>query len=1299
MKSHRLFSLGLAMLLQVMPLSRVFFAVAPAAGSSYAIIAMWLGGAAALLGSVDAVSGASSISVSPSTGTVGTPYSGAVQYSGSHASSAKSWQLTKNWLGNQSGCNSAYEIAPGLWLTNSGSYLVRVGGTPTASGTYSFTLKIFEKSGCGSGNTDTRTASITISGGVVVTPPGITTQPTNRTVTAGTNTSLSVVATGTAPLVYQWRRSSTNLAGATSATLSFTNITLGQAGNYDVIITNAAGSITSSVAVLTVNPAPVAPSITTQPTNQTVFVGANVTFSVTATGTAPLLYQWRRSSTNLPGATSSNLFFSNVALAQAGTYDVVINNAGGSITSSVAVLTVNALPVAPQIASAPTNQTVFVGGNVLFTVTATGTATLNYQWRQNGTNLSFGTAASLSLTNVSFDQAGDYDVIVTNSVGSVTSSVAVLTVNPLPVAPSITVQPTNQTVFVGGNVTFSVTADGTAPLLYQWRRSSTNLPGATSSNLFFSNVALGQAGNYDVVIKNAGGSITSSVVVLTVNPLPVAPQITSSPTNQTVFVGGNALFAVTATGTATLNYQWRQNGTNLASEIAPSLSLTNVSFDQAGDYDVIVTNSVGSVTSSVAVLTVNPLPVAPLITVQPTNQTVTVGSNATLTVSVDGTAPFGYQWRFNGTNLANALSSSLALNSITTGQGGDYSVVVTNIAGSVTSAVATVTVYVPPVAPSITTQPTNRTVIEGQTVSFSVAASGTGPLFYQWRWNGTNLDGEVLSSLMLTNVSTNQLGSYDVVVSNVVASVTSSNALLTVNPVPVADVTPPQINVTAPAAGQTYEHLVSLQGTASDNVGVSNVWYSVNGSAFNHAATTNDWATWSAAAITLSVGTNVLRAFAEDTSGNVSLTNSLVCFYTPSNALTLKVTGAGKITGATNGQLFATGKLLKIKAVPLTGSIVSNWFGTVDDVVVYSGSAAAFNVPMVPRLKVQANFVPNPFPAVAGQFNGLFSETNGVTVATAGAFTLTLNKLGAYTASVWRNNNRHALSGVFDAGGHATNRLTRSGTNFLTVEWAVDLQGSDQISGTLTEGLSVADLVGDRSLFNAKTNPCPWVGKYTFVLPGEIGSTNSPEGFSYGTVVVASNGVAKLSGTLADKTVVTRSAPISKNGEWPLWAALTSRKGLLMGWASYQDRSGDDFNGQSFWITPAKAASLYYPSGFVAAPNLLGSRYTPPVGSTGRMLPWTNGVVTLQGGNLDQAYTNDVVLGTGHKLTGSSTNIFAATFVPATGLFKGTFKRPSDKTALPLGGVVFQKTTNAFGFLPGKTRSASVDIEPVEVAP
>ncbi len=171
----------------------------------------------------------------------------------------------------------------------------------------------------------------------------------------------------------------------------------------------------------------VAPFIVTQPTNQTVMVSNSAAFNVGADGTGPLRYQWYfNTNTPLPNATNATLALTNVQLDDAGAYSVLVTNIAGATNSGFAILTVNA---APKITAGPQSQTVVVSNNATFSVTATGTALLRYQWYFN-TNTPLGNATnfSLTLTNVQATNAGGYSVRVTNDFGAVTSSVAQLTV-------------------------------------------------------------------------------------------------------------------------------------------------------------------------------------------------------------------------------------------------------------------------------------------------------------------------------------------------------------------------------------------------------------------------------------------------------------------------------------------------------------------------------------------------------------------------------------------------------------------------------------------------------------------------------------------------------------------------------------------------------------------------------------------------------------------------------------------------------------------------------------------------------
>ena len=261
-----------------------------------------------------------------------------------------------------------------------------------------------------------------------------------------------------------------------------------------------------------------APTITQQPTSVTVTAGQAATFSVTATGTAPLNYQWYLNSA-AAGTNSSSYTIAAATVAQTGAQIyVTVTDAVGSATSATVTLTVSAAATAPAITQQPTSMTVTAGQAAAFSVAATGTAPLTYQWFMNGT-ASGTNSNTFSIAQTTTGQTGaQIRVKVTNTAGSATSNTVTLTVNaPAPTAPTITQQPANATVTAGQPATFTVTATGSAPLAYQWFFNGT-AAGTNSSTYTISQTTIGQSGaQIYVTVTNAVNTATSQTVTLTVN--------------------------------------------------------------------------------------------------------------------------------------------------------------------------------------------------------------------------------------------------------------------------------------------------------------------------------------------------------------------------------------------------------------------------------------------------------------------------------------------------------------------------------------------------------------------------------------------------------------------------------------------------------------------------------------------------------------------------------------------------------------------------------------------------------------
>lgn len=524
-----------------------------------------------------------------------------------------------------------------------------------------------------------------------------------------------------------------------------------------------------------------APAILTQPASQSWSVGQTATFSVTATGTAPLSYQWRRNGSPISGATSASYSFTTALADSGAVFSVVVSNAAGTVTSANATLTVTGIPA--SITTQPQAQSVVEGQAATFSVVASGTAPLSYQWRRNGVPISGANAASYttpvaSVTGGSANNGDLFSVVVSNAAGSATSSNASLTVTALQVPPTISAQPQAQTVADGATATFAVTATGTSPLAFQWFRNGAPISGATAASYSLPGTLADSGAAFSVVVSNAAGNATSAPAALTVTP--VAPTIIAQPQPQSAIEGQSVTFTAAAIGSTPLAYQWRRNGAAISGATLPTLSFIAGLADSGAVYSAVVSNAGGQVISQGATLTVTAAAVPPSISTQPQTQSVVDGSVATFSVVASGTAPISYQWRRNGTAIPGETAATLSLLATLADDGALITVLVTNAAGSVSSAAATLTVTANEVAPTVTQQPTPQTVTPGTPITLTAAAVGTAPLAFQWRRNGVPIAGATGTSYSFTATQADGVATFDAVISNAVGQTTTAPVRITV---------------------------------------------------------------------------------------------------------------------------------------------------------------------------------------------------------------------------------------------------------------------------------------------------------------------------------------------------------------------------------------------------------------------------------------------------------------------------------------------------------------------------------------
>lgn len=511
-----------------------------------------------------------------------------------------------------------------------------------------------------------------------------------------------------------------------------------------------------------------------QPAGQTVPEGYAATFSAVTRGAAGYTLQWMKDSVAIPGATGTSYFIPSVSSADKGIYTLQLTSADRQTTtlSAPAGLNVNQPPYFAASPS-PAQQIVPPGANVLYSVTVSGLPTPTLQWTKDAVAVPGATASTLTLAGVTTASAGTYSVQATNTYGSVTSSGAQLIVG---VPPTFTQNPSpaSLTATPGSGVTYSVTASGMPAPSLQWRKDGTALSGQTNATLVLGSVTSTDSGTYTAAATNLAGTVVSAGANLVVA---TAPTFTTqpSPASQTVVTGSSVYYAVAVSAIPAATLQWRKDDVPITGATNASLTLNNIGLSDAGTYTVVATNSVGSTTSTSAVLMITS---APVFSTQPLSQTVATGGVATFTAAASDSGPITYQWRKNGANVTGATNASLSLGNVSAADAAAYAVVAANPFGAAVSATAMLTVVVPPV---ITTQPTNQSVKAGGTVSFSVVATSAAPMTYQWRRNGVAITGATSATLTISGAKVTDAANYDVMVSNLAGSTLSKTVKLSVS--------------------------------------------------------------------------------------------------------------------------------------------------------------------------------------------------------------------------------------------------------------------------------------------------------------------------------------------------------------------------------------------------------------------------------------------------------------------------------------------------------------------------------------
>lgn len=346
---------------------------------------------------------------------------------------------------------------------------------------------------------------------------------------------------------------------------------------------------------------------------------------------------------------------------------------------------------------------------------------------------------------------------------------------------------------------------------------------------------------------------------------------------------------------------------------------------------------------------------------------------------------------------------------------------------------------------------------------------------------------------------------------------------------------------------------VLLNGMANDGTGVARVEVQLNNGTYEIASGTTNWS----ATLTLLPGKNTVRVRSVDFLDNVSTELVRTYTYVVLAPLVLHKNGWGAVKPDLDGQLLEIGRTHKVTASPGLGQIFAGWQGA-------AAQSAKLSFVMQSNLVLVANFVPNPFPPVSGSYAGLVWNTNGVSPADSGRFTLQVARAGALSGKLWLGGRSQSFKGQFGATGDANVVANRSLLSPLVFILHLDLDdGSDQVLGSVTDGNWLAVLVGHRNVFHASANPAPQAGKRALLLLQSAAEASQTT--ATGRVQIATSGLAKVGGKFADGRPFSSSAVLAKNGDYPFHVTWSSGNEVLLGWMNFPTAPTNGVTGSVVW--------------------------------------------------------------------------------------------------------------------------------------
>ncbi len=342
-------------------------------------------------------------------------------------------------------------------------------------------------------------------------------------------------------------------------------------------------------------------------------------------------------------------------------------------------------------------------------------------------------------------------------------------------------------------------------------------------------------------------------------------------------------------------------------------------------------------------------------------------------------------------------------------------------------------------------------------------------------------------------------------------------------------------------------------------------------------------------------------------------------------------------------------------------------------------------------------------PALAATFNGLVTNNAAQSAVNTGPITLKMLGTGGFTGKVTLGGVAYNFTGIFALDG-STAPIQIAGKPPLgaaTLTLSLDVAGGTQlVTGNLTAGLVVSNVVLGRAGFDTKTTPMPagFVGKYTAFLIPEDAVATTPQGLGYATVTVTAAAGLTAAGKLADGSTFTHASTLLQSGtQWLFFVPLYANKGHISGQVSFESRPGEsDFGAYLTWFKPGGVIGPVYPAGFTTHPALLGSRYVAPAaGQRALVLPNVplNLFVGISGAALAPPIFTNVTLDAKNLFVIPLPNTpkLKLSLIPTTGLFTGSFLQGAKTRTV--GGVLYQELNRGFGMFVGDSESGPVQLD------